>query len=63
MKSKTKELLKLVKDAKFNKAYNFFVRNNSTKYNHVEWYAHEWARSFVSVVDTKNFPERREVYR
>ena len=63
MKARTKELLQLIKDAKYHKAYNYFVKNNYTKYHHIEWYAENWARAFVSCPDTENFPERREVYR
>lgn len=63
MKNKTANLLKLIKDAKYNKAYNYFVEHNYTKYKHIEWYANQWARAFVSCPDTENYPERREVYR
>lgn len=63
MKTKTKELLNLIKSAKYHKAYNYFIKNNYTKYHHIEWYAEQYAKAFVSVIDTNNFPERREVYR
>lgn len=65
MKTKTLNLLNLIKDAKYNKAYNYFVEHNYTKYKHIEWYADQWARAFVScpVEDAVNYPGRKEVYR
>ena len=65
MKAKTANLLKLIKEVKYTKAYNYFVKNNYTKYHHIEWYAEQWARAFVScpVEDTINYPSRKEVYR
>lgn len=63
MKARTLNLLNIIKEVKYQKAYNYFIKNNSTKYKHVEWYADQWARAFVSCPDTENYPERREVYR
>ena len=65
MKTKTANLLNLIKSAKYHKAYNYFIKNNYAKYHNIEWYADLYAKSFisVSVEDTVNFPERKEVYR
>lgn len=65
MKTKTANLLNLIREVKYAKAYNYFVEHNYTKYKHIEWYAEQWARAFVSCPcgEAHNFPERVEVYR
>ena len=63
MKAKTKQLLKMIRQAKYHAAYKYYVKHNITKYgDNVDWYANDWAKAFCSIPVNENYPSRKEVY-